>query len=129
MSKWCKTFTYYFFISFHLLFLLLRQPLLTIDMVPLTCMCASLKSHKFNFNIKELDLVGYCCCITLYCCYFNPSFCRKFRWLICCIILQVYHFFDIPLFHYYINLRSSTICCFFSGDMCLFMYFCFTILW
>ena len=29
-------------------------------------------------------------------------------------------FFDIPSLYYYINLRSSKTCCFFSGDICIF---------
>ena len=28
-------------------------------------------------------------------------------------------FYHIPLLYYYINLRSSVICCLFAGDICL----------
>ena len=52
--------------------------------------------------------------------YFDPIFCPKFRWLIWCIVSQVYYFL---IFHYYIIIlildHHYLHCSLFSGDLSL----------
>ena len=73
-------------------------------------------SWSFKFNLT----FGVICSMWVII-YFNPTFYSKFRWLIWCIILTIYLFFDIPLLYYYISLRSLIIFNPFSGDtyLCL----------
>ena len=69
-------------------------------LVPFTILYAFLRLHKFDFKntVKKINLIWilviYVPCIINY-------FCSKFRWLIWCILQQIYY---INLRIYYINL-------------------------